>query len=573
LTRPRWRRVQWVAALAVIAMLVAPSILAAEDAGKDSVAKKAVGEIPGVEPDVYDAPAKERPSVMDKPVKSAGKLKDRLFEGWKFPWTPKKPLLDPPNYGLDFAGPDKIDPGHENVPVSRINVTNPGGPDVLWAINVTTNYTQLSDVDSVALWRDTDDDGNYSQTDTLIATNSTVGAKMNFTGLGLALGNLETEYFFIVVNVSSFAPDGDTLSHSIDAGDIWLGNAGSNTGPADHDDGWTTIDSSLIVIPHLIYGYVYDISGSPLNDSLVTVTNNRTGEWLTNVTDATGRYKVDLSEAPSQYNLTDGIVVQANATAPFGRNWTVVTDSFGDWCNVSMELGPVTSAPYPNNTLVFGQYHPLNVTVLDGDGLNGVDPASMLLWVNGTNFTVDGFVLIYDQATGNLSFNASDAGMSWFNGQDVNVTLWYANDTAGNPCQNVPYSWNFSVLFQFVTKAPDIRVHKEGNDVNITWFAVENATRYNIYRSTLVNGSGFNWSNPLALNVKELYYVDAGALTDGNNYSYVVVGKNPAGEGPRSNIGWKYRRFLQNNPSPLTSNNWLALPYNSELTDAKALSA
>ena len=461
-------------------------------------------------------------------------------------------------------------PGTLNVPILDLAITNTDGAvaDTLDYIHVVSNCTDDLDIVGVSLWNDSNDNAAIDGADVQLGiTQPFVGGNTNFTAIAETIPAITTLNVLVCLDVSGTATIGNYLDLLIPMNAVGLANAGLNLEAID-PSGNTTINQEL-TDPHAVYGYVSNLFG-PLPDSWVNLTNNRTGAVEDLMTDSLGRYEVNLGLMPGGYLDTDEIYIVANDTlGQTGWNNTFVDMAmFGEKCDIYVANPPYASNETPMNGSVITnllQNVTINITTT-GSLLNN---NTIILEVDGVNYTWPDPVLSY--AANTLTFNTSLAVGSWTSGQTINVTLWTANDTIGNPCLNAPYSWVFFVMVDPVTEAPDIRVHKDVNDINITWMAVTNATEYVIYRSLEVNGTGFNWLIPLG-NTTETYYVDIGALADGNNYSYVVRGLNGAGEGPKSNIGWKLSVFLQNNIAT-TSNNWVALPYFSDISDAASLMA
>lgn len=58
-----------------------------------------------------------------------------------------------------------------------------------------------------------------------------------------------------------------------------------------------------------VYGYVYDPDGTPVNSSLMIVTNMRTGDGNATWTDENGYYRFNLAEMNNSYQIGDEIKV------------------------------------------------------------------------------------------------------------------------------------------------------------------------------------------------------------------------------------------------------------------------
>ncbi len=455
-------------------------------------------------------------------------------------------------------------PGTPNAPILDLTVINTmASDDTLDYINVISNSTDDADISGISLWNDLDNNQEVGPGDAQIGVTLPVGAS-NFTMLGVNIPAGSALDLLVAVDVSGTAVAGNHLDLYIPAAGMGLANAGLLEEPID-PSGNATVAANPGE-PHAIYGTVRNMLGL-IPNVCVNITNNRTGTVNFTMTDIDGRYEVDLGWMQGGYMDNDTIFVQANDTyGQTGWNSVVVNASYwGERCDVYLGRGPIAGNETPaNGSIVFDVL--VNATVNITSSPLSLNLTTIVLEVEGINYTIADACLSFLGDT--LTFNTSAVG-AWTDGQIVNVTLWQANDTAGNPCQNAPYSWWFQVSLGVVEHAPDIYLHKLGADINITWAPVANATSYNIYRSLAVNGTGFNFTAPWGVTA-EPYFLDIGALADTNNYSYIVRGNSAGGEGPKSNIGWKLRKQLVENAAT-TDINWIALPYNSDLKFAQDL--
>ncbi len=129
-----------------------------------------------------------------------------------------------------------------------------------------------------------------------------------------------------------------------------------------------------------------------------------------------------------------------------------------------------------------------------------------------------------------------------------------------------------SIYYEVIPpKAPYIpKVEKSGDDVKLTWNKVtedtlgnpENVDYYVIYRNaspSFVPGP----SDSIA-GTTDTFYTDVGALYSSESYYYLVkavdVAKNRSA---KSNMGYKFNKFFNENPSA-TDKNWVSLPWHSE---------
>ncbi len=455
-------------------------------------------------------------------------------------------------------------PGTLDAPILDITLINSDlvADDMLEFMNIESNSTSDADIAGISIWNDLDDNQLIDGGDALIAGPLFAGSA-NFT-LSVNIPADTTLNLLLTVDVSATAAANNLLDLRIPAFGVGLANAGLSEEAI--DPAGNIMVGSNIADPHVVYGYVRNILG-PLPNVWVNLTNNMTGMTENLMTDSLGRYDINIGLMPGGYSDGDEIFIVANDTlGQTGWNVTYVdVGYFGERCDIYIGKGPIASDETPaNGSMIFDIYQNITVNIT---GNLAIDPGTIILEVEGVNYTWGDANLSFLNNT--LTFNTSGTVGAWTDGQIVNATLWQANDTAGNSLQNSPYTWWFLVSLGVVEDAPDIRVHKAGADINITWAPIINATSYNIYRSLAVDGTGFNFTVPIGT-VSELYFIDAGSLADGNNYSYIVRGNCVGGEGPKSNIGWKLRKQLVENAAT-TDINWIALPYNSDLKFAQDL--
>jgi hypothetical protein len=465
--------------------------------------------------------------------------------------------------GLLYAYQGTLDNPILDLTILNTNLTT---ADTLNYIAVESNSTDNADIAGVSLWNDVNNDQSIGVTDVQIGGTLPFGAA-NFTGLGLLMPANSSMNLLVALDVAPAAAIDHILDLRVPALGIGMANAGLSEAAID-PVGNATITGEL-TDPHVVYGFVRNVLG-PLPNVWVNLTNNRTLATENLTTDSLGRYDTNLGFMADGYIDGDEIFVTANDTlAQTGWNVTFVdVNNFGERCDIFVGKGPIASDESPaNGAIIFDVQR--NITINITSNPIPLNLTTVILGVEGVNYTLAGGNLTF--AGNTLTFNTFKAIGNWTDGQVVNVTLWQANDTAGNPCQNAPYTWWFLVSLGVVENAPDIRVHKAGANVNITWAAVTNATHYNIYRSLAVNGTGFNWFTTLGSSVNT-YFVDAGALSTASNYSYVVRGDCPGGEGPKSNIGWKIIYGLIFNPAVAGGQlNYISLPYNTDLMNAQGL--
>ena len=103
-----------------------------------------------------------------------------------------------------------------------------------------------------------------------------------------------------------------------------------------------------------------------------------------------------------------------------------------------------------------------------------------------------------------------------------------------------------------------IWANKSGDDVRLEWS--DGNGIFEIYVSSSLNGTGFNFSSPEAITSgiywNNRYWIHEDVLGDGNNYSYVVRAK---GNSTKSNIAWKFAKEIYTIPAGNVT--WVSLPY------------
>jgi len=226
--------------------------------------------------------------------------------------------------------PNEAASGVDNVGMMRLDFENPGAADTLDILNLTANNTADADVTAISIWTD-DGDGMfepYSDDARAATINGYTSGWANFTGLGIPLPT-GTTYIFISHNISSSAQDGNVTDCLVLAGEAILQNAGQNNDTEDPAGNVTiNVASSGLYTPFDLIGYVYD-GGVAQPGVFVTIENTATGEILTDVTDGSGRYKVQAADYPSGYNDGDDIWVNASAGGQLAwNNGTIDTGGF-----------------------------------------------------------------------------------------------------------------------------------------------------------------------------------------------------------------------------------------------------
>jgi hypothetical protein len=450
-------------------------------------------------------------------------------------------------------------PGSAQAPILDLTVINSAAvADTLDFVHAVSNSTDDADIAGVGLWNDIDNDGTVSAGDVQLGGTMPPGGS-NFTALGLPMPAGASMDLLLTFDVAAAATPGHFLDLVVPAAGIGLANAGLLEQAID-PAGNVTIFQEL-TDPHVVYGYVRNALG-PLPHVLVNVTNNRTGAIEFLMADSAGRYQVNLGFMPGGYADWDEIFVQANDTlGQTGWNVTFVdVFMFGDRCDVLVGKGPIAHDEVPANGTVVADPH-ANITVKITGGFGGVDLPTVILMVEGLNYTWGDANLSFSGNT--LSFNTSGALGAWADGQMVDVTLWSANDSAGNPCQNAPFTWSFLVIIGVAQPPANLALSDSSGSVRVSWDASANATSYEVYRS----GDRFApwpWAQ-VASGIAATNWTDsAGTYSNPGTYYYIVRSRNAGGDSGNSSMGAKVRRtFTYLNPTLRTNANWISLPYSS----------
>lgn len=468
-------------------------------------------------------------------------------------------VLNGTHGGVDYAYP-----GQTKVPMLNIEIENNESVlETLETINVQSKNVDDLDVGQVQLWLD-DGDGVLNAGDVQQgAAVPFASGWANFTGLITNVLANTTINVFVSYDIAAGATPGNTIDLMIPAGNLTLNNTGPTVSDID-PVGFTTIKQENLTDPHAVYGYVQNVVG-PLPFAWVNLTNNRTGVTENLTTDSLGRYDVNVGLMSGGYLDGDPIYVQANDTfGQIGWNTTVVDAmNYGEQCDVFVGAGPMAGDETPANGSITTDVYAnvtLNITSMLQPNLT-----TIVLEVNGTLYYIGDGHLEYTNVTPTLTFlnfNTSSVG-PWYHDQTVNVTLWYVNDTIGNPCQNAPYSWWFNVTAFGVGRPANLTLSNNSGAVRLDWDAVIYANGYNVYRSN-DRFAAWPWAK-VADNITATNWTD-GAVTylDPNTYCYIVTAWNPAGEGGNSSLGTKIRKPFTYIDETLNTNiNWVSLPYNS----------
>jgi len=461
-------------------------------------------------------------------------------------------------------------PGQVKVPILNITLSNtdPIVDDTLQYFNVTSNGTDDNDVTNIHLWRDANSNYLLDAGDPQIGVDLPLtGGSANFTGLGENVPANTSVTLFAALDVSPVAVVGNLLDLYIPMYGIGMANAGISLQAID-PAGFTTINQDNLTDPHVVYGYINNSFG-PVPSAWVNLTNNRTGITENLMSDSLGRYDVNIGLMPGGYLDADPIHVQANDTlAQSGWNTTIVDiNNFGEHVDILLGAGPIASDETPlNGSTVADILVNITVNVTSTMPLN---LTSILLEVNGTFFTVDGIIITWTNVTPTLTFfnfNTSASGMQWYQGQTVNVSLLFFNDTVGNTGQNAPYNWTFDV-FVSLNPATGLWVEKDNadgsvaGDITLHWTDTNlGLMAYEVFASN--DKFTFNFGAPTATTaLGATSWTHVGANGDGQDWFYIV---RPTGGVVNSTMGFKIvNTLVANNPATgVPDINFVGLPWN-----------
>jgi hypothetical protein len=150
-------------------------------------------------------------------------------------------------------------------------------------------------------------------------------------------------------------------------------------------------------------------------------------------------------------------------------------------------------------------------------------------------------------------------------------------DTTGNNlvAGAVPNPWTFTTIGGVPPQVNDLIAtphQPTAADIQLEWTNQAGATQYNIYRSTSVRGTGFNFAAPYAVatpGVTKTIWIDTGAYATPDSYSWVVRSAAGALENTtdRDNIGFKLVKSIYIGAGAGGSNNYVGLPYRVNITN------
>jgi uncharacterized repeat protein (TIGR01451 family) len=201
---------------------------------------------------------------------------------------------------------------------------------------------------------------------------------------------------------------------------------------------WANVTASWLLPPYVIYGYVKDGFGNPMQGVTVTAVNAYTGESLTSVSDALGRHSVDLASLPSGY--VNGDIIQLSTANPSGgsNSTTVNTAQFGEQVDITIVMSDTTAPSHCNESPPSGWLAGNTTPVI------GVDVTDMQSGVDASTirFYIQGFSVMYELETINDGYRVSYWHESGFASGTVVSCRIVARDYAGNL---LDYTWSFTV--------------------------------------------------------------------------------------------------------------------------------
>lgn len=124
------------------------------------------------------------------------------------------------------------------------------------------------------------------------------------------------------------------------------------------------------------------------------------------------------------------------------------------------------------------------------------------------------------------------------------------------------------------------RVEKSGTDVQLIWNTVttdtlgnpETMDYYVIYRNSVPDFIPGVSDSIGAVSHPDTEYADGGGLTATDSYYYLVKAVDEAGNMSRkSNMGYSFHKFLNENAGATTDRNWVSMPFASEYDSIKDL--
>jgi len=220
------------------------------------------------------------------------------------------------------------------IPVLQIDITNLGPiPDTFNELHVLytgTSPLDIQAINSAELWMDTDGNSIYNPlVDVMVAQTNMIAGLLNWGGLALPVFPIPapTATYWVLMQTDNAATAGNIVDALvIPNGIVFLGPPmASNIAPMDPNDppDFCTIQSN-IGPPQAIYGYVKaDDMVTVIPGVPVTVTDSTTWEALGAITDALGRYDVDLNDLTFAY--TNGDFIEVTTPAPNqGYNTTIL---------------------------------------------------------------------------------------------------------------------------------------------------------------------------------------------------------------------------------------------------------
>lgn len=209
--------------------------------------------------------------------------------------------------------------------------------------------------------------------------------------------------------------------------------------------------------------------------------------------------------------------------------------------------------------------HDFIVTVMEADSITPVESALVCCWV--PNQDPEMYVTGYSDAFGNAALNVSAVTPD----DTILITVTKHN------C--LPYEGYAVVTSVVPPVAPNFtEINKLSSDVELVWNQVtmdtlgrqEIVNYYIVYRSTTPQFIPDTSNSVGVVFYPDTVYEDVNALTAGESYYYLVKAADEAeNKSKKSNMGYLFRKFLNENAGATADRNWVAMPYHSGYDSVK----
>ena len=248
--------------------------------------------------------------------------------------------------------------------------------------------------------------------------------------------------------------DGDTVYWSLISADDILGDT-----LASPIDGWFVVDLTAPVVyefyppeddtisvatpgVYIIFAdsisgvdtssIVFAVNGNPASYTIADSTDSGFTYWIINY-DGSFPHNDSAEICLTVYDLVDSSYCPVNI---LDTCWHFTVDLYGPI--VGEILDPASSNPLDSAISACGDQG-FCVSLVDTEISHEVDPSSIVLMVDGVNYTIDDPELTYDGS--NLCFTPST---DFPDGDVVSITLVSAEDYVGNPLSST-YSWIYTI--------------------------------------------------------------------------------------------------------------------------------